>query len=176
MALGGPSGAGKTLLLRAIADLDPHQGELYLREQACSTLAPHVWRQQVAYVPSESHWWAERVGDHFPHAVPELLATLGFADAALDWAVVRLSSGERQRLALARALANQPKVLLLDEPTANLDPDHSRRLEQLVQDYIREQDAAVLWVSHDAEQRRRMAGRHWYMEQGQLHETGDAAA
>jgi putative ABC transport system ATP-binding protein len=74
----------------------------------------------------------------------------------LEWTVSRLSTGERQRLALARLLALQPQVLLLDEATANLDPPNRDRVEDLIQDYRREQGAAVLWVSHDPDQRRRL--------------------
>ena len=71
----------------------------------------------------------------------------------------RLSSGERQRLALARLLANRPRVLLLDEPTANLDPVNIHRVEQLVKDYLAEQQAACLWVTHTREQIARIADR-----------------
>jgi putative ABC transport system ATP-binding protein len=70
--------------------------------------------------------------------------------------ISRLSTGERQRLALARLLALRPQVLLLDEATANLDPSNRDRVEDLIQYYRREQGAAVLWVSHDPDQRRRL--------------------
>lgn len=75
----------------------------------------------------------------------------------MDWEVSRLSSGERQRLSLARLLAGYPKVLLLDEPTANLDKANTNRVEELILTYLREQGASALWVSHDPEQRHRMA-------------------
>jgi ABC-type iron transport system FetAB ATPase subunit len=89
----------------------------------------------------------------------DLLERLGFGSEVLGWSVARLSTGERQRLALARLLANGPDVLLLDEATANLDPPNRERVEAIVQDYRRERRAAVLWVSHDPEQRRRLDGR-----------------
>lgn len=74
--------------------------------------------------------------------------------------ISRLSSGEKQRLALARALMNQPRVLLLDEPTASLDPVATAAVEQLVADYRRDTNATVLWVSHDAQQAGRVGDRH----------------
>lgn len=164
----GPSGAGKTLLLRAIADLDPHEGEAYLDGVARSSLPAPAWRRQVGYLPAESHWWGEQVGEHFAAPDPELLGGLGFDPDALGWEVRRLSTGERQRLALGRLLANGPDALLLDEATANLDPTNQERVEQLVARYRASRGAAVLWVSHDPEQRRRLAGACHRIDAGVL--------
>ncbi len=157
--LSGPSGSGKTLLLRAIADLDPNPGEVWLDGVRRSALPAPEWRRRVTLLPAEAHWWADLVGDHFPSAVGPLLADLGFGLESLGWAVSRLSTGERQRLALARVLANKPEALLLDEATANLDPPNRERVEALVEAYRVEHDAAVLWVSHDPDQRARLGGR-----------------
>lgn len=159
IALSGPSGSGKSLLLRAIADLDPHQGEAFLDGEPCSRMPPPRWRRQVALLAAESPWWLPRVGDHFCRAQPQGLQELGFGTDVLDWQVERLSSGERQRLALLRLLCNRPKVLLLDEPTANLDPGTTAAVEDLVQRYRSLHGAGVLWVSHDPEQIRRVAQR-----------------
>lgn len=180
----GPSGSGKSLLLRAIADLDPHAGEARIDGTARSAMPPPEWRRRVGLLPAESHWWADRVGDHFPGSCPPctgagketkgrdvpnaLLEALGFGPEVLGWSVARLSTGERQRLALARLLANEPEVLLLDEATANLDPSNRERVEAIVQDYRRDQAAAVLWVSHDPEQRRRLDGRRLLLHDGRL--------
>lgn len=174
LLLSGPSGSGKSLLLRSIADLDPHRGEVWLGPRARSSLPPADWRRRVGLLLAESGWWAETLGAHFSSAesATSLLAALGFAPDVLDWAVARLSTGERQRLALARLLANRPEALLLDEPTANLDPVNRDHVERLILRYRQEQRAAVLWVSHDPEQRARLAaatnGRRLRIESGVL--------
>jgi ABC-type iron transport system FetAB ATPase subunit len=162
--LSGPSGSGKTLLLRAIADLDPHEGEALLDGVGQRQLPPPQWRRRVAYLPAESHWWAERVGTHFNGVDGALLQALGFDAEALDWQVSRLSSGERQRLALARLLALQPRALLLDEPTANLDAASRQRTEAVILDYLERNDALALWVTHDPEQGRRIGVRRLRIE------------
>lgn len=160
VCLTGPSGSGKSLLLRAVADLDPHEGAAYLGETPATRMPPPQWRRQVAYLPAESAWWSERVGDHFPRAVDSArLARLGFQPSVMDWQVTRLSTGERQRLALLRVLANEPRALLLDEPTASLDADNIREVEALLAEYRETRNVPVLWVSHDPEQIQRVATR-----------------
>jgi ABC-type iron transport system FetAB ATPase subunit len=160
LALSGPSGSGKTLLLRALADLDPHQGAIDLDGAPQAECSGPEWRRRVGFLPAESHWWASRVGDHFRGDADDLrdgLARFGLDPSCLDWQVDRLSSGERQRLALLRLLDIGPRALLLDEPTANLDSDSARAVEERITEYQRENDAAVVWVSHDAGQRERVA-------------------
>ncbi len=159
ITLSGPSGSGKTLLLRALADLDPHGGEVRLGEQPQQRFPASNWRQRVGLLPTESHWWMEYVGQHFPSSDQGILQELGFSPECLEWQVSRLSSGERQRLALARLLVNKPEVLLLDEPTANLDADNGRRVEAVVAHYRQKHSCGVLWVSHNQEQRKRVGER-----------------
>lgn len=161
VSLQGASGSGKSLLLRAIADLDPHQGEAFLDGSACQRLPAPQWRKQVALLPVESQWWFDDVGTHFPVQNCSYLQPLGFTPESLNWQVSRLSSGEKQRLALARALMNQPRVLLLDEPTASLDAIATTAVETLITKYQHETGAAVLWVSHDAQQAARVASRQF---------------
>lgn len=168
VALSGPSGGGKSRLLRAIADLDPAEGEIWLGDRRRSGMSGPAWRRQVIYVAAESHWWEERVGSHAEDWQTATLTALGFERDVLDWEVQRLSSGERQRLALARGLALQPAALLLDEPTANLDPASTRRIESLIGQWQRNEDCSVLWVSHDPEQRMRVATRHYQVSNGEL--------
>lgn len=176
LCLQGPSGAGKTRLLRALADLDPHGGHVYLDGVVATRIPPPQWRRQVALLPADSRWWAATVAEHFPGGALLDPASVGLPAAALRWTVERLSSGERQRLALLRLLANQPKVLLLDEPTANLDAANVERIEALIADYRRIHSAAVLWVSHDQEQIARVAGRRATIEKGRLTALIEVAA
>lgn len=168
LGISGPSGTGKSLLLRAIADLDPHDGEVLLDGVRCQDLTPVQWRTRVGLLPPESCWWLPRVVDHFHNGLPVPLEALGLAPAILQEPVLRLSSGEKQRLALLRLLTNHPRVLLLDEPTANLDPANTRRVEAALDEYRRAHSAAVIWVSHDQAQIARVAGRHFRMVKGQL--------
>ena len=170
VTLSGPSGSGQTLLLRALADLDPHQGRVWLDDKEQHAMSGPEWRRWVAYLPGESHWWAPQVGDHFEGDVSELLVAVGFEPACLGWEVSRLSAGERQRLALVRLLAIRPRALLLDEPTANLDNDNTLKVEALVTRYLTDHHAPVLWVSHSPQQERRIARRHLRMDQGRLTE------
>lgn len=159
LCLSGPSGSGKSRLLRAIADLDPHQGEAYIGDQSSSSMPPEQWRRQVGYLAADSAWWGETVGQHIDERGVGYLPQLGLDPDCLQWEISRLSSGEKQRLAMIRLLQQQPPVLLLDEPTANLDQATGQRVEQLLQNYRAANNATLLWVSHDPAQRQRVADR-----------------
>jgi len=169
LAVSGPSGAGKTLLLRAVADLDPNEGLVTLDGRDRSTIAGPEWRRLVGYVPAEPGWWADTVGGHFGEwtAALALLRDLGFPEAAKAWPITRLSTGERLRLALVRALIVRPRVLLLDEPTAALDAVSVAAVESLIKARI-EAGLAVLWVTHDPEQAKRVAHRLLVVEAGRV--------
>jgi len=171
VAVMGPSGAGKTRLLRAIADLDPNEGDLSAGGVDRAAVSGPAWRRLVGYVPAESGWWADRVGAHFaePCRAQALLAEMRLPPDVLEWPTARLSSGERQRLALARALLLAPRALLLDEPTAALDEDTRGIVEAILRRRL-EAGAAILMVTHDPAQARRMAARVLRVEEGRAHE------
>ncbi|MGB3071746.1 MAG: ATP-binding cassette domain-containing protein [Ottowia sp.] len=166
----GPSGSGKSVLLRMLADLDPHEGDAFLDDRACSAMPAPEWRRLVTYVPAEAGWWAETVAEHFaPDAdLPVLLPAVGIDPAARQWPVARLSTGERQRLALLRALRPANRVLVLDEPTSGLDPSAVAQVEQLLAKHLAGPGRALLLVTHDRAQAERMARRHFIMQGGRL--------
>jgi len=160
VALMGASGAGKSLLLRALADLDPNRGQVAAGGRTrCATPAPE-WRRVVRYLPAEPGWWAAGVAEHFTErtAAVTLLAALGLPRETLAWPVTRLSTGERQRVALARGLVDAPPVLLLDEPSAALDADSRTLVEDLLRDRLA-RGVSILLVTHDPAQARRLASR-----------------
>jgi ABC-type iron transport system FetAB ATPase subunit len=171
VAVQGPSGAGKSVLLRMLADLDPHEGETLLDGQASASMPAPRWRAAVVYQSAEPAWWEASAGEHFAPAqrgfVQETMRALDLRPALLDTEIERLSTGERQRLALVRSLAAQPRVLLLDEPTAALDPASTARAEALLTAQLA-QGMALLIVTHSAEQAQRMAQRIFHLEQGRL--------
>jgi putative ABC transport system ATP-binding protein len=166
LAVTGPSGAGKSLFLRMIADLDPNEGQVLLDGRDRRSWPAPGWRRQVVYSAAEPGWWAERVDEHFPGLAlaraREMARLLDLTDGLLHAPVIRLSTGERQRMALIRALVLDSPVLLLDEPTGALDQDSAALVEELLAERL-EGGAALVVVTHNLEQARRIGGRHLRM-------------
>jgi ABC-type iron transport system FetAB ATPase subunit len=172
VSIEGRSGSGKSVLLRMIADLDPHQGDAVLDGEPCSRMPAPQWRRRVSYVAAASGWWNDKVGPHFrdPQALRELLPRVGLAADASQWEVARLSTGERQRLALLRAMTPENRVLLLDEPTSGLDAESTGLVEELLRQRLA-QGTTLLLVTHDPAQAMRLAHRRYQMLEGQLQES-----
>jgi len=173
LTISGPSGSGKSLLLRMLCDLDANTGEIQLDGVPRSEMSAPEWRAQVVYQPAEPAWWLPTAGAHFKpqqmQRVQELLPLLKLSPSLLEHEISRLSTGERQRMALIRSLACHPKVLLLDEPTAALDPEAVAATEALLR---REVDAgmSLILVTHSAAQAQALGQRHMTMRDRVLHE------
>lgn len=171
VGVSGPSGSGKSLFLRMICDLDANEGEVWLDGAPRSGVPAPAWRRRVVYVPAESGWWADHIADHFPGdrraAADDLAARLGLPPGIIDGPVSRLSTGERQRLALVRALLLDSPVLLLDEPTSGLDGDGAARVEAILAERM-SAGLAVVLVTHNPAQALRLASRRFVMTAGRL--------
>ena len=162
LCLLGPSGCGKTTLLRIIAGLEtPSQGSLKFDGADLSRLPPHRRRfgmmfQDYALFPHKNVFenvaFGLRIRNasqvHIRRRVEEMLHLVGLADFALR-DVSRLSGGERQRVALARSLAPQPRLLMLDEPLGSLDRALRERLMLDLHRIIKEVGVTTLYVTHD---------------------------
>jgi putative ABC transport system ATP-binding protein len=171
VVISGPSGSGKSLLLRLIADLDPGEGEVSLDGRNRQSVAAPEWRRRVGYVSAEPGWWGETVAEHYPQPLsPEtrvLAARLGVRGDCFECPVMQLSTGERQRLALVRLLVRDPPVLLLDEPTGALDQAATELVETLLMERLA-RGACALVVTHSLQQAERLGGRRFAMRDGRL--------
>ncbi|MDX1693700.1 MAG: ATP-binding cassette domain-containing protein [Ketobacteraceae bacterium] len=172
VALSGESGCGKSRFLHGLADLIPHDGSVSLNGTACESTAPPEWRRQVMLLPSRIEWWFDTALEHFPASPDEeQLVALNLKTDLLTKPVSELSTGQRQRLAILRALARNPDILLLDEPTANLDGKNTQAVETLMLSWVGAGNRAFIWCSHDPQQIARIANRHWQVSEQQITET-----
>jgi len=168
VGISGDSGSGKSILLHAIADMIPHSGTLTLDDVLSTEMNPNEWRNKVGLLTTNSYWWSTKVSDHFESEDDDDFVALGLDYSIYHCDVARCSTGELQRLALIRLLANKPQVLLLDEPTANLDESNRYRVEELVHDYQQDHEVPIIWVSHDIGQLRRITKNCYRINDGQL--------
>lgn len=181
-ALIGPNGSGKTSLLHALAGIGSPAGTVHIRGQYLGTAAPAQRVRLLSFLPAgrEVKWpLAPRdlvaLGGASPGQVDEAMQRLdlhGYQDRRSD----RLSTGERSRILLARALSTRPALLLLDEPTANLDPLWQIRLAEMLQGDVRGQDRAALVAMHDLDAAAAYADRLIVMANGTISADGEPAA
>lgn len=186
LAFVGPSGAGKSTLLRVLNFLEaPSSGELRYRDLPLSsvTLAHRreittVFQRPIllnATVRANVAYGLELRGLPQTQAIDEMLARVRLEKMA-NVSARKLSGGEMQRVALARALVIDPRVLLLDEPTANLDPYNVALMEDIVRAQHRERGTTVVLVTHNLFQAKRLAHRVGLLLNGQLVEIAETPA
>lgn len=190
VSLIGPNGSGKTTLLRAVAGLIPHKGNLRLLGTPVSDITRRKLAQQIAFVPQIPvipagmsvldyaligrtpyiPYLGSETGDDIEivASVLEKLDLIGLASRSID----SLSGGELQRVILARALAQQAPVLLLDEPTTGLDVGHQQDVFDLVDSLRTESSLTVLSAIHDLTLAAHFSGRLALMSKGRVVSEG----
>lgn len=180
----GPSGSGKSTLLRLLNFLEhPTSGRVRYRGMDMGAEVPLAIRREVTTVfqrpvllrrsvAANVRYGQRMRGEPDETRVRGCIERLGLADLA-DAPARTLSVGEAQRAALARALVVRPSVLLLDEPTGNLDPYNTGLLEEIVKQENTERDTTVVLVTHDVFQARRIADRTALMIAGRIVELAD---
>ncbi len=190
-ALIGPTGAGKTTLLRLIDLIDtPTAGKIYF-DGTDASAPPGVrlaMRRRMAFVLQKPIVFNTSVYDNVAYGLKwrglgksdirekasNILEMVGLSEYKNRNART-LSGGEVQRVAIARALATEPAVLLLDEPTANLDPPSAARVEELITGIIQRHTATIIMATHDMAQGQRLADRIGVLVNGEIVQTGSAS-
>lgn len=158
----GPSGCGKSTLLKIVASLlSPTIGSIFFENKDYLTLSPEEYRQQVSYCTQTPMLFGETVYDNlkFPYFLRKLLVDDKKLAHDLDYfclpesimkkGINELSGGEKQRISLIRNLQFMPKILLLDEITSALDENNKTKVNDIIHHYVKDQNLAVLWVTHD---------------------------
>ncbi len=180
LAIVGPSGAGKSSLLRLLNRLDePTTGTVYLDGKDYREFSTQILRTRIGMVMQRPYLFpgtvsanirfgpAQRGAQICDDEIASLLQSVGLAGyAASD--VGYLSGGEAQRVSLARALANQPSVLLMDEPTSALDENARLEVEAVIRRIQQEKRVTCVLVTHDVAQAKRLAQRLAVLKSGRL--------
>jgi putative ABC transport system ATP-binding protein len=183
--LAGPSGSGKSTVLRLLNRLaDPDSGMVRYRGDDIRDRDPLALRREVCLVPqlpalvdgtvADNLRFAASFGDRNPDTV-RLLGLAGLDASYADRDAGRLSVGEQQRVMLARALALEPRVLLLDEPTAALDAASRDAVEATLHELRRHVEVSLVVVTHDLAQARRLAEWVVQIEAGRVEACGPTA-
>ncbi len=178
LAVVGPSGSGKSSFLRLLNRLDePTAGTVFLDGIDYRRMAPRDLRRKVGMVTQRAFLFPGTVAANLRFGPQQrgetlsdgqtaaLLARVGLPDYGTR-DVANLSGGESQRVSLARALANSPAILLLDEPTSSLDDAAKSGIESLIREIIRDSRLTFIMVTHDMSQAARMADRVMLLESG----------
>ena len=183
IALLGPSGAGKTSLFKLMNRLKTAtSGQLSFAGQPIAAIAVQTLRRQVMLVGQSSRLLGMTVRQalHYPLAlqgcspperesrVQEWIERLQIPEAWLEQTELELSGGQRQQVAIARALATHPQLLLLDEPTSALDLGAATRILTVIRELVRDQQLSVIMSNHQLDLAQTYCDRILYLEQGQL--------
>ncbi|HEX9975969.1 MAG TPA: ABC transporter ATP-binding protein [Dehalococcoidales bacterium] len=188
LAVIGPTGAGKTTLLRLIDLLDlPASGKIYFdgtdvtasgkarlearRRMAFVLQKPVVFNTSVYANITCGFKWRGNKGGHWHQKVEDVLEMVDLA-AGKNRNARTLSGGEAQRVAIARAIISEPEVLLLDEPTANLDPVSTARIEEVISNIRHQHQATIILATHDMSQGERLADRVGVLLNGEIVQSG----
>ncbi|WP_350448967.1 ABC transporter ATP-binding protein [Paracidobacterium acidisoli] len=187
LAVVGPSGAGKSTLLRLLNRLDePTSGAVRLDGEDYRQISPLDLRRRVGMVMQRAYLFPGTVAENIaygpaqhgknlpPETLASMLARVGLEEYGSRNALT-LSGGEAQRVAILRALANDPELLLLDEPTSALDEAARSGVERLLESLIRERHLACVWVTHSTDQARAMADRVLVLAAGRIRAIGTPA-
>ncbi len=176
----GPSGSGKSTLLRLINRLsEVDSGIILLNGKDIKDYNPMELRRKIGMVFQLPVVFKGSVRDNLTFGmrlwgsdidIDALAAGTGIPENLLDADAEHLSVGEKQRVCIARALANQPEMLLLDEPTSSLDIKRAEKIEEMLLDLRKKRDLTMLWVTHDKEQAERIGGRKLTLKEGRLEE------
>jgi iron complex transport system ATP-binding protein len=191
----GPNGSGKTTLLKIIDGiLMPQQGEVFVRRKSLLSLRRAEIAKEIAMVSQETHFRFEFsvlevvLMGRFPHlgrlqfeGDRDMKVALSALDAThtrelAERSIHRISGGEKQRVLIARALAQEPKVILLDEPTAFLDLKYKREIFQLISSLSIDKGLAVIMVTHDVDLSAQYCHRLVLLKSGEIFRTGDPAS
>nr|WP_281170523.1 ATP-binding cassette domain-containing protein [Halalkalibacillus halophilus] len=180
----GPSGAGKSTLLHLFNRMeDPDAGVIYYKDKELNTYSIPTLRKEVGLVLQEPHLFPGTVEDNLkfgpslfdewsPNQGEKLLGYVNLSKEYLNKDVTELSGGQRQRVSLARTLANNPEVLLLDEPTSSLDEQNIELIEHDLQRLVEEEHVSLVLVTHSMQQAKRLGTTGIYMEEGKIKEHG----
>jgi putative ABC transport system ATP-binding protein len=177
----GPSGAGKSSLLRLLNRLDEStDGTIVYKDKKQREFSPCDLRRKIGYLFQTPHLFDDTVRDNLLYAEKSLsnnnllmlLDKVHLSKSLIDSPVDRFSGGEKQRVALARLLATEPEIMLLDEPTSSLDPSVTQAIEKLIVEIVEQEKITALVVTHNPDQALRIGGEALLLVEGNLIESG----
>ncbi|MFA8439834.1 ATP-binding cassette domain-containing protein [Pueribacillus sp. YX66] len=186
--IAGPSGSGKSTLLKLCNGLiSPSSGDIFIHGRPIEQFEPVELRRTVGFALQHAPMIKGTVYDNLAlplklagHTLSEqdalsYLESVGLDPSFLHYDTKDLSGGQRQKVSIARTLVNRPKILLLDEITASLDPQSSKEIEQLIE-YVNETyNVTMIWITHHLEQAKTIGHYTWIIMDGEVIETGESS-